>query len=147
MIGQQLKVVRGPWKVKIHKKARLMTVSRSVDNKETVFAVFSVGIGRKNSTPAGKFVICYRSYHPVYRDAQGRVFKYGHKNNPLGECFLALARPEAPAKPFRGYGIHGTADDASVGRSLSNGCVRMHNDDVTMLYYLLPAGTIVEITE
>lgn len=147
MIGQQLKIISGPWKVVICKKARLMTLLRQVDKKDTVFAVFAIGIGRKNSTPSGKFVICHRNYHPVYRDNQGRIFKYGHKNNPLGECFLALARPESPAKPFRGYGIHGTADDASVGRSLSNGCIRMHNEDVLMLYNLLPAGTTVEITE
>ncbi len=147
MIGQQLKIVRGPWKVLICKKARLMTLLQKVDGKEMIFAVFSIGTGRKNSTPSGNFVICHRSYHPVYRDNHGRVFKYGHKENPLGECFLALARPESPAKPFRGYGIHGTADETSVGRSLSNGCIRMHNDDVSMLYHLLPAGTIVEIKD
>ena len=75
------------------------------------------------------------------------ALKYGDPQNPLGTVFLALALPDKPDKPYRGYGIHGTADNNTVGRSLSNGCIRMHNDDVTMLFYLLPSGTPVEIIE
>lgn len=142
-IGQKLHVFPGPWRISVSKKARLLTVYR----KDAVFAVFPVGIGRQNTTPAGKFVISHRQYHPNYRDEQGRVFRYGDRNNPLGEARLMLALPTAPDRPYRGYGIHGTGDNASVGRSLSNGCIRMHNDDVTMLYYLLPERTPVEITE
>ena len=142
-IGQRLHVIPGPWKLSVSRKARLLTVYR----KGAVFAVFPVGIGRQNTTPAGKFVISHRQYHPSYRDEQGRVFKYGDGNNPLGEARLMLALPDAPDRPYRGYGIHGTGDNTSVGRSVSNGCIRMHNDDVTMLYYLLPERTPVEITE
>ncbi|MBR2344361.1 MAG: L,D-transpeptidase family protein [Lentisphaeria bacterium] len=143
MIGQPLRIIPGPWQLTISKTSRLMTLSR----KDEIYAVFPIGIGRKNSTPTGKFVICHRRLHPDYRDAQGRVFKYGDEKNPLGTVFLALALPDKPDKPFRGYGIHGTSDNKTVGRSLSNGCVRMHNDDVIILYHLLPTGTPVEITE
>ncbi len=147
MIGQKLEIIPGPWRIEITKKSRLLTLFRTVDGKEQIFAVFEVGIGRKNSTPAGKFVISHRRFHPVYRDKHGRVFDYGSKGNQLGEAFLALALPKAPDKPFRGYGLHGTGDEDSVGRSLSNGCVRMHNDDILMLYYLVPSGTTVNIAE
>ena len=40
-----------------------------------------------------------------------------------------------------------SADDSSMGRSVSNGCIRMKNSDVEILYYLLPAMTPVEITD
>ena len=50
-------------------------------------------------------------------------------------------------KKNKGYGIHGSADDSTVGRSLSNGCLRMHNQDVEILYYLVPGGCPVKIVD
>ena len=44
-----------------------------------------------------------------------------------------------------GYGIHGTDDPASIGHSVSHGCVRMHNEDVEQLYPMVPVGTPVYI--
>jgi lipoprotein-anchoring transpeptidase ErfK/SrfK len=42
-------------------------------------------------------------------------------------------------------GIHGTDDPSSLGRSVSNGCVRMSNDAITRLAGTLPVGVPVEI--
>lgn len=42
-------------------------------------------------------------------------------------------------------GLHGTDDAASIGRSASHGCIRMHNDDITALAKLLPLGTPITI--
>jgi lipoprotein-anchoring transpeptidase ErfK/SrfK len=44
-----------------------------------------------------------------------------------------------------GYGIHGTDQPSSVGRSVSHGCVRMLNEDVERLYPMVPIGTPVYI--
>jgi lipoprotein-anchoring transpeptidase ErfK/SrfK len=44
-----------------------------------------------------------------------------------------------------GYGIHGTDEPASIGRSVSHGCVRMLNADVEQLYPMVPVGTPVYI--
>jgi lipoprotein-anchoring transpeptidase ErfK/SrfK len=46
-----------------------------------------------------------------------------------------------------GYLIHGTNDDNedSIGQAVSHGCVRMHNDDLEMLYNLVDVGTPVFI--
>jgi lipoprotein-anchoring transpeptidase ErfK/SrfK len=44
-----------------------------------------------------------------------------------------------------GYGIHGTDQPSSVGRSVSHGCVRMLNVDVERLYPMVPIGTPVYI--
>ena len=49
--------------------------------------------------------------------------------------------------PVRGYGIHGTWDDNSIGKSESAGCIRMHNRDVEELYTLVTVGTPVEIKD
>ena len=50
-----------------------------------------------------------------------------------------------PGMPLLGYGIHGTPDETTVSRSLSNGCVRMRNKDVEKLYVLVPSGVPVTI--
>jgi lipoprotein-anchoring transpeptidase ErfK/SrfK len=60
---------------------------------------------------------------------------------------LKLAPASAPGRPLLGYGIHGAKDESTVGRSLSNGCIRMRNADVENLYYLVPAGCRVNIVE
>lgn len=44
-----------------------------------------------------------------------------------------------------GYGIHGTDEPESIGRSVSHGCVRMFNEDVEKLYPMVPVGTAVYI--
>lgn len=42
-------------------------------------------------------------------------------------------------------GIHGTNDPSSLGRSVSNGCIRMSNAAITKLAKALPVGVPVEI--
>ena len=44
-------------------------------------------------------------------------------------------------------GIHGTNDPSSIGSSVSHGCVRMRNEDITKLAQVLPLGTPVEIQQ
>jgi hypothetical protein len=46
-----------------------------------------------------------------------------------------------------GYLIHGTNEDNedSIGRAVSHGCVRMHNDDLERLYSMVEVGTPVFI--
>ncbi len=43
-------------------------------------------------------------------------------------------------------GLHGTDDAGSIGQDVSNGCIRMANDDITRLSDLLPLGTPIEIS-
>lgn len=147
-IGEKLTVVPGPWRITVSRKARLLNIWRKEKNSWNIFAVFPVGVGRKNSTPVGNFIINHRLRHPKWYGPDGRVFAYGDKENPLGDYFLKLRQvtPDG-VKKDKGYGIHGSGDDASVGRSLSNGCLRMHNQDVEILYYLLPGGCPVKIVD
>ena len=147
-IGDKFSIVPGPWKITLSKKARLLNLWRREKDSWQIFAVFPIGVGRKNLTPSGKFVIIHRLRHPKWYGPDGRIFAYGDKDNPLGDYFLKLRRISPHGvKKDEGYGIHGSADDSSMGRSLSNGCIRMKNSDVEILYYLLPAMTPVEITD
>ena len=143
MVGQKLVLLPGPWKITVSKKRRQLELRR----KDAIFMGFDVGIGRLGSTPSATFVVSDRLKHPVYRTADGRIFQHGDPGNELGDYFLKLAATGTPARPLLGYGIHGTADESSVMRSLSSGCVRMRNADVEKLYHIVPAGTPVETGE
>ncbi|MDF2548548.1 MAG: hypothetical protein K0R93_3446 [Anaerosolibacter sp.] len=46
---------------------------------------------------------------------------------------------------YKDYGIHGTNNPASIGKAVSNGCIRMHNADVNYVYSLVPIGTEVSV--
>jgi hypothetical protein len=43
------------------------------------------------------------------------------------------------------YGIHGTTNQGSIGRSASHGCIRMFNKDIKELYDIVHIGTPVII--
>lgn len=146
-VGKQLYVVPGDWKIIVSKKFRLLKLYRVTKEGEKLFALWEVGIGRMDKTPVAEFAIAARVRHPDWFLPDGRVFKYGDAENQLGEYFLKLAPASAPGRPLLGYGIHGAKDESTVGRSLSNGCIRMRNADVENLYYLVPAGCRVNIVE
>ena len=44
-------------------------------------------------------------------------------------------------------GIHGTNDPSSLGRNVSNGCIRMSNPAITKLATTLPVGVPVDVKE
>ena len=43
--------------------------------------------------------------------------------------------------------IHGTNDEANIGKPTSHGCIRLTNDDVIQAFDMIPEGTLVLITE
>ena len=60
-------------------------------------------------------------------------------NNPIGVMWLGLSK--------RHYGIHGTANPATVGHTQTNGCVHLTNWDAMKLAALVAPGTPVEVRE
>lgn len=52
--------------------------------------------------------------------------------------------------PFRlrlanGIDLHGTPDTASIGKAVTHGCIRLHDDDIAWLYANIDVGTAVVI--
>ena len=50
----------------------------------------------------------------------------------FAECDVEALEPD--------YGIHGTIEPESIGKAVSLGCIRMHNDDVAALFRLMLPG-------
>ena len=95
-------------------------------------------------TPAGLYAIHDKQVNPAWHvpnsawagSLAGQTIPGGAPNNPLRARWLGIAN---------GVGIHGTAEDWSIGSRASHGCIRMHVSDVVDLYRRVPVGTPVLI--
>ncbi|MEC1684827.1 L,D-transpeptidase [Bacillus mojavensis] len=111
-----------------------------IDNK--IEGVYRVATGKSdNLTPEGEFSITVKAVNPYYRK---KNIEGGASENPLGARWIGF---DARGTDGRIYGIHGTNREESIGQFVSNGCIRMHNDDVVHLFQEIPVGTRVLITK
>jgi lipoprotein-anchoring transpeptidase ErfK/SrfK len=107
-------------------------------------ARYKVGVGKAGKQWAGVSQIdgkyTYPAWAPPADMLRGRapvVIPGGSPRNPMGVAALTLAGGE--------YAIHGTNAPSSIGGFVSNGCIRMHNHDITDLYQRVQIGTPVVV--
>jgi L,D-transpeptidase catalytic domain len=101
-----------------------------------VLKTFDVAVGKPSTpSPSGKLKIINKVTNPTYYH-KGEVIKPG-KGNPLGNRWMGLSQ--------KGYGIHGTNVQSSVGKAESHGCFRMRKHDVEELFTLVRVGDTVQI--
>jgi lipoprotein-anchoring transpeptidase ErfK/SrfK len=105
---------------------------------------YRVGLGTENGTPEGVWKVKDRlenpTYYPPASATDKRIIAPDDPNNPLGKRWIGLVGMEGDAVGHDGYGIHGTIDPDSIGKAVSLGCIRMHNEDVAFLYKLMTPG-------
>lgn len=105
-------------------------------DENKVQTVVSVGTGKtKELTPEGLFTITVKAEAPYYRrkDIPG-----GDPRNPLGSRWIGFDAVETDG---RIYGIHGTNQPETIGKYVSQGCIRTQNEVISSLYPLIPLGT------
>ncbi|MGE7622423.1 L,D-transpeptidase family protein [Viridibacillus sp. NPDC096237] len=84
---------------------------------------YPIAVGKMlTNTPVGQFIIINKAPNP---------------GGPFGTMWMSLSKDT--------YGIHGTDDPSSIGKAVSHGCIRMHNEDVEELASIIPIGTAVFI--
>jgi len=121
-----------------HRKVVVSIVHRKLALVEDgqVKKVYPVAVGAEQSpTPAGSFEVKTRLVEPTYYHP-GKVIPAG-ASNPLGTRWIGLST--------KGYGIHGTNVEDSVGKAASHGCIRMHRADLEELFSEVEVGDQVEI--
>ena len=114
---------------------------------------YGVGVGKAGLAFKGSAIVQRKAEWPSWtptrnmiRREPGKYARYangvpGGINNPLGARALYLYRNGRDTY----YRIHGTTQPSSIGRSVSNGCIRMINDHVIDLYERVPVGTRVVV--
>jgi lipoprotein-anchoring transpeptidase ErfK/SrfK len=140
-VGQSLKIPTSPVRIRVDKGRYLLSVFVG----EIMIRRFRVGLGRDNRTPEGEFVIATREIEPAwYMPGEGKV-SFGDPRNVLGTRWLGFA-PKDDMPNASQFGIHGTKDPDSIGKNMSEGCVRMRNEAIEELFDWIPDGTKVVIT-
>ena len=108
-----------------------------------LWRLFAVATGQSRyPTPLGRFTIVVKWRNPWWYPpnapwAQGQKPIPPGPENPLGTRWMGLSAP--------GVGIHGTPSDASIGYSVSHGCIRMHISQAEWLFNHVDVGTTVFI--
>lgn len=117
---------------------------------------YGVGVGKAGLEFTGTATIAVKKEWPTWRptdemiEREPETYKRfigntdaqpGGPDNPLGARALYL---------FQGgkdtyFRIHGTTQPNTIGRSVSNGCIRMINAHVIDLYNRVPLGTVVTV--
>ena len=96
-------------------------------------------VGRKVEWPAWTPTASMIQRKPRLQQYAGGV--EGGIHNPLGAAALYLYQGDRDTL----YRLHGTNEPWSIGHAVSNGCVRLTNNDIVHLYSRTPIGTQVLI--
>jgi LysM repeat protein len=141
-VGQRLKVLKGPLHAWVDKSEYRMDIyATEPAGAPAYLCSFEVGLGAGNSTPTGEFVVPPQGKlkNPGWTNPRtNRTYHRDDPENPIGEYWVALARPGS--EQTSGYGIHGTIDPNSVGKQRSMGCIRLRDQDVELVYIMLSDG-------
>ena len=138
--GQTLKVINGPFDAVVTKHAFTLDLYLGAPGGpgSTFVASYPVGLGENDSTPTGMWEIKNKAPSPTYYSPRNEgIIAAGDPKNPLGPYWLGLEGTDGAAVGAQSYGIHGTIDPTSIGKMSSMGCIRLRNEDVTVVYKLL----------
>lgn len=101
-----------------------------------VLKTYPIAVGARHTpSPDGDFVIINHAKDPTYRHGSKEIAP--GNDNPLGSRWMGLS--------LKGYGIHGTNVQSSVGKAVSHGCFRMRKQDVEELYTMVQVGDTVTV--
>ena len=89
-------------------------------------------------TPEGVFNVCdiqnASDWKHDFNDGQGKI------RGAYGPFFIRLSVPNQ-----KGIGIHGTKEPNSIGTRVTEGCIRLHNEDLLKLVKQIRVGSVVAI--
>lgn len=126
------------------------SVLRLEDASGKLVAQFPVTTGSAQfPLPIGKWEVTDIAHDPIWyydpalianTDAgdQKREIPAG-PNNPVGTTWISISKPH--------YGIHGTPNPAKIGKTASNGCIRMTNWSAAALAKVVSSGMTVSLQE
>ena len=132
--GMKLRVLNGKLSIFVDKSLNILTIKFN----DEIVKTYNISTGKNNSTPTGTYKIINKIINPPwYKD--GKEIPPTSPENILGSRWMGLNIP--------GIGIHGTTKPEEIGQQITEGCVRMRNNEVEELYSLVPLETEVTIVD
>jgi len=133
--------------VTVAKRSSALTLTDAT-GRVVFYAPITTG-SEHDPLPIGDWKITVVQFNPVFRynpdlfwDADPSHTKATIKagpNNPVGLVWIDISKEH--------YGLHGTPEPATIGRTQSHGCVRLTNWDALKLASLIKPGTRVVFTD
>ncbi len=133
--------------VTVAKSSSALTVTDS-SGKVVMYAPVTTG-SEHDPLPIGEWKVNGVSFNPPFRynpelfwdadPSQTKAVLPPGPNNPVGLVWIDLSKEH--------YGIHGSPEPSTIGRTASHGCVRLTNWDALKLAGLVKPGTKVVFTE
>jgi Uncharacterized protein conserved in bacteria len=130
----------GGMSIRVSKRRSMV---EAVDSAGAVLATYPATIGSVHDPlPIGKWKINGVGWDPSFNynpdlfwDAEASDKKAkipAGPNNPVGVVWIDLSKPH--------YGIHGTPEPSTIGKTTSHGCIRLTNWDAAELAKLVTPG-------
>jgi hypothetical protein len=136
--GQVLRVPTDPARVHVDLAARWALFFLG----DEVAASWPVCIGRPGEeTPPGDYTAKDKIEDPPWMKVGQEAIPFGDPRNPLGTRWIGWQQDGRKTS----YGFHGTTEPSSIGGAESDGCVRLRNEDVEVLFRILPEGAPIRV--
>lgn len=138
-VGETLRVPTDPVSTLVDLEARFFFYFFG----EEIAYAWPVAIGAPGSeTPRGDFMVGELIHEPAWFRPGMSMIPYGDPKNELGTHWIGW---NGLGGESTHYGFHGTWEPDTVGTAVSDGCVRLRNEDVARMYRILPRGTSIRI--
>jgi len=121
-------------------------VVRDAGGKVLMYAPVTIG-SEKDPLPVGEWKVVGVSWNPVFNynpdlfwdadSAHAKAKIPAGPNNPVGVVWIDINKEH--------FGLHGTPEPGTIGRTESHGCIRLTNWDAAKLGRLVSPGTKVTI--
>jgi LysM repeat protein len=146
--GTTIKVIKGPFHARVYRSA--FTMDLYLQN--TFVRSFPVGLGKPGmETPTGLWAVKEggKMIQPRWTDPiSGKTYEPEDPDYPLGSRWIGLDGLKGDATGRTGFAIHGTKKLGEISTASSQGCIRLRDDNVILVYNLLvPGDSRVEIME
>lgn len=108
---------------------------------EQAIVSYPVAVGAAATpTPQGQFEVSKLVIEPIWQSPWTGEMHAPGPNSALGLRWIGFHTSESGS-----FGFHGTPTLDSIGKAVSNGCVRMRNEDIVALFSQVTIGTPVKV--
>jgi len=144
--GRYYKLIRGPFHAVVYKSKFTMDIFLHRRGQQKIFIKrMRIGTGADGATPIGMWRVRLggKQERPTWYPPPNSRFRgpiaYGQENYAFGVkgLWIGLEGLDEGTRGLSGYGIHSTNDPSSIGQARSLGCIRLGDEDIELVYYLL----------